>query len=137
MGKIVGIDPGTNTGFAVWDTDKQSFDTVESKKIHEALSSVKFLLVSGEIKLVVFEDARLRSWFGRKGKESLQGAGSIKRDCSIWADYLGDLGVAYKAVKPTVGMTKWDHAQFAKSTGYQGRTNEHGRDAALLVWGMK
>ena len=31
--------------------------------------------------------------------------------------------------------TKLNRLQFDKLTGYQGRSNEHGRDAATLVWG--
>jgi hypothetical protein len=69
--------------------------------------------------------------------EALQGAGSIKRDCTIWADYLASLGVPYVNVKPAAGATKWTAERFAKFTGWHGRTNEHGRDAALLVLGRK
>lgn len=134
---IIGIDPGTHTGVAVYDAANRVLTEVMSMPIHEAMSVVDGTHRAGRIKMVVYEDARLRTWFGRKGRESLQGAGSIKRDCVIWADYLVSLGAPHKAVKPSAGNSKWDAGKFARITGWVGRTNEHGRDAALLVWGMR
>ena len=84
---------------------------------------------------VVFEDARLRKWFGSKGREALQGAGSIKRECQLWAEWLAAVGCSYRAVSPHSKGPKLDAAQFARLTGWPGRTNEHGRDAAMLVFG--
>lgn len=134
---IIGIDPGSDTGFAVWFPDEQRLTFVASMKIHEAMRRVEKMQRAGLLKMVVYEDARLRTWFGNKGREALQGAGSIKRECGIWADYLASLGCPYLAVKPTKGATKWDAKQFARVTGWTGRTNEHSRDAACLVIGRK
>ena len=36
----IGIDPGKNTGIAVWDTTAQAFTTLETVHIHEALQIV-------------------------------------------------------------------------------------------------
>jgi hypothetical protein len=131
---IVGIDPGVNTGYAELRDGKLL--ACESLKLHEAWKAVRGLWLGGELKMVVFEDARLRTWFGpEKQRDQLQGAGSIKRDCSAWADFLADLGCPYKAIKPAKGATKWTADAFARLTGWQGRTNEHGRDAAMLIWG--
>jgi len=134
---IIGIDPGVHTGFALYDPAARAFRTVASMPILDAIQAVRTYHAGGLVKCVVFEDARLRTWFGTKGREVLQGAGSIKRDCSIWAEFLASLGLAYKCVKPARGATKWNAEAFATRTGYTGHTNEHGRDAALLVWGMK
>lgn len=133
---IIGIDPGVNTGWArMLDGE---LIACESRSIHSAMLEVLTLHTLGTIKLVVFEDARLRKWLGEdKGPKQLQGAGSIKRDCRIWADFLADLGCQTLAVKPQKGGTKWDAERFARLTGWKGRTNEHGRDAALLIWGRK
>ena len=83
---------------------------------------------------VWFEDARLRQWYGDKGREALQGAGSIKRDCGIWEEFCAMHGIPHRAIKPAKGATKWDAERFKKMTGWPGRTNEHARDAALLVF---
>ena len=81
--------------------------------------------------------ARLRTWFANNGREALQGAGSIKRDCLLWETWLQSRGVPYKAIKPAAGATKWDAAKFQRITGWTKRTNEHARDAALLCFGVK
>ena len=133
---VVGIDPGVTTGFALWDIDARKLKEVSSMGIVDAMLRVQLMHKAGSLYLVVYEDARLRTYFGAKGREALQGAGSIKRDCSVWAEWLGMLGCAYKAVSPKVKGPKRDAEQFARLTGWSGRTNEHGRDAAMLVVGM-
>jgi hypothetical protein len=128
----IGIDPGVNTGFAIWDGD--ALTEVTSLGIVDAMLRLQIMANHGVQMTVTYEDARLRTWFGAKGKEALQGAGSIKRDCGIWAEFLGTLNIPYKAVSPQAKGRKLDAAQFAKLTGWAGRTNEHARDAAMLVF---
>lgn len=133
MALFIGLDTGTHTGFAVWDKGKKQLIELSTLKIHRAMERVRELSVSDEI-VVYFEDARLRTWFGNAGREALQGAGSVKRDCSIWEDYLTDLGVEWHAVAPKNNATKLNAAFFEKITGWKGRTSEHARDAAMLVF---
>jgi hypothetical protein len=130
---MVGIDPGVNTGFAIWDG--HALLSVSSLGICAAMMQVQVMHTTGQLHSVTFEDARLRTWYGSKGRESLQGAGSIKRDCQIWAEWLGLLGCPYKSVSPQSKGAKLDAATFERLTGWQGRTNNHGRDAAMLVFG--
>lgn len=132
---IIGIDTGTNTGVAVWNKLKKQFDYVGSKMIHEAMDYVKELnrLYPGKIYLRV-EDARQRNFFFDSGPEKLQGAGSIKRDCSIWEDFLTDLKIPFEMVAPKNNKTKMDAIYFRKVTAWDGITNEHSRDAAMLCF---
>jgi len=134
---IFGIDTGTHTGVAIWDCNMKEFKTIKSEKIHEAMQTLnKCIEVFGLENIHVrFEDARLRNWFGKSGREQLQGAGSIKRDCVIWQDYLTDLKVSFEAVAPKNNTTKLSSDQFKKLTKWLGKTNEHSRDAAMLVVG--
>jgi len=131
----IGLDPGVDTGVAVWDHRNLHFTRIESMKIHEAMDLVKEYkrIFAGDI-FVRFEDARLRDWFGTSGREKLQGAGSIKRDSKIWEDFLIDNKIDFVPTKPTAGGTKMKSAPFAKLTNWRSKTNEHNRDAALLVW---
>lgn len=136
---IIGIDPGTHTGYAVWCVEEQNFVDVGSCKVHKAFTEVLFwhnYCIVQPI-LVRFEDARLRKWFGNKGKEAAQGAGSIKRDCAIWEDFLKDSDIDFQLVAPKDIKTKMTAAAFRNLTGWKGVTNEHGRDAAMLVFGWK
>ena len=134
---LIGIDPGVATGYAEWDRQAGGFLAIKSMPIHLAMLRVQEHMTAGRIEGVAWEDARLRTWFGTKGAEALQGAGSIKRDCTIWSDYLAHLKCPRRAVKPQAGATKWDADTFRRVTGWPGRTNEHGRDAALLVWRLE
>ena len=136
MTVVIGIDPGVNTGIAVWDRPLQTFMSIETVQIHQAMEKVRQLHGAGMVHEVVFEDARLRTWFGTKGREALQGAGSIKRDCSIWEGYLQHLGVKYRIVPPKAVRTKLNAEKFQRMTNWPHRTSEHARDAAMVVWGM-
>lgn len=134
----IGIDCGTHTGVAVWHSGDRKFIAVETMMIHQALEYVKELKRENEVK-VYFEDARLRTWYGdndpKKDRDKLQGAGSVKRDSAIWEDFLLDNSIPFVAVKPAKGNTKWRADWFKRVTGWKGRTSEHSRDAAVLVYG--
>ena len=134
---IVGLDPGVKTGFAVWSRVERRLTTVETLGITQAMTMIRTMADVGSLHSVRFEDARLRKWFGARGREALQGAGSIKRDCSIWEEFLrGLVGVPFLPVSPQAKGAKLDAQAFKRLTGWQGRTSEHGRDAALLVFGL-
>jgi hypothetical protein len=133
----IGIDPGTHTGVAVWDTREGRFRSLETLWIHDALFYVRRLSEEyrGNIQ-VVFEDARQRKWFGKGDTNAKkQGAGSVKRDCSIWEDFCKDYGIPFRAIPPVKGATKVSADYFKMVSHYQGRTSEHSRDAAMLVIG--
>lgn len=107
----IGIDPGTHTGVAVWDK------------------------TSRRLEVVFIEDARKRTWFGNAGRAKLQGAGSIKRDCAIWETFCEELGIECRKIAPKHNTTKLTASQFKVLTNWQGRTSDHARDAAMLVFG--
>ena len=135
---VIGIDPGVATGLALWNTKRKAFTRVESCLIHEAMATVRHWHDEGWLSHVVFEDARLRTgYFGKNAKAKQQGAGSVKRDCTIWADFLGGHGIPFKTVSPRAKGAKVDAETFIRLTAWVGRTNEHGRDAAMLVIGAK
>ena len=141
----IGIDTGVNTGIAIWDSRKRTLLSVSSMKIHKAMDEVKQwkgIAEATETKLIIrVEDPRQRTWFGTENmsreeeRDRLQGVGSVKRDASIWDAFLKDLGVEYEMVAPKRNITKITHEYFCSITGWKKRTNEHSRDAAMLVVG--
>lgn len=138
---IIGIDTGVNTGFAVWDKEKRKLIIIEVVKIHTAMQWIQDTNVAnhGFIKVRI-EDARLRKWIPRQKNARdeagmREGAGSIKRDAIIWEDYLTDIGIEFELVAPKDNKTKIKSDYFARLTGWAKKTNEHGRDAAMLVFG--
>lgn len=137
MAVLVGIDTGRHTGFAVWDTEKRQLDFVDTIPIHEALLRI-WSQRHANVE-VYFEDARQRKWYGtrtaKEDRNKLQGAGSVKRDSTIWEDALKDWGIPFHAVAPKHNTTKMTPEYFRTVTGWKGRTSEHSRDAAMLVFG--
>lgn len=138
---VIGIDTGHDTGLAVWDTGRRVFRAVATMRIHRAIEAVRDWERDnpGQVR-VVFEDARQRRWIPdshdlRREMGRRQGAGSVKRDATIWQEALTDYGIPFEAVRPHQGLTKWDAETFARITGWEGRTSNHARDAALLVFG--
>ena len=129
---IVGIDTGVNTGIAVIDLGKNALTEVKTVPIHAAMDIVARIALESKV-LVKVEDARLRKWFGKSGKEKWQGAGSIKRDASMWEAFLKDNGIPHEMVAPKNNRTKQTAKQFRALTGWAGKTNNHGRDAAMLI----
>lgn len=136
---VVGIDPGLHTGLAVWDTSARQFLEIRCSGIVSAMDYLSDLSRDRGIGLVVFEDSRQRKWIPRERdlaqmKGRAMGAGSVKRDCSIWEEWCDARNIQYIATRPKNGMTKLTDAYFRGITGYDRRTNEHGRDAAMLVF---
>lgn len=138
----IGIDTGRETGFAVWDGSRLT--DVRTTSIHDAIFRVlelrKAEIAGGDGVTVVIEDARQRTWLPRERtlteyRGKLMGAGSVKRDATVWEDFCKDYGVRLIKVPPHAGLTKWTAGYFACVTGWKGRTSNHARDAAMLVFG--
>ena len=134
----IGIDPGTHTGVAIWDKTSRRLELVDTMTITKAIELVKANVeltksFGGEV-VVFIEDARKRTWFGSANREKLQGAGSVKRDCSIWETFCDELGVECRKIAPKHNTTKLTSAKFRVLTNWQGRTSEHARDATMLVF---
>ena len=96
----------------------------------------------GDKIIVRVEDPRQRTGFGtermtrEEERKRLQGVGSVKRDATIWEDYLTELGVEFEMVAPKRNITKMSQEYFKQLTGWKKQTNEHSRDAAMLVFGF-
>ena len=135
----IGIDPGTHTGVAIWDKTYRRLEVVDTMTITRALelvtANVELCKAFGGEVVVFIEDARKRTWFGSSNREKLQGAGSVKRDCAIWETFCDELGVECRKIAPKHNTTKLTASQFRVLTHWQGRTSDHARDAAMLVFG--
>jgi hypothetical protein len=130
---VIGIDPGVKTGYAAYNPHTDTL-FLKTYMIHEAMQEVKRMAQSGYKVFIRVEDARLRKWFGTAGREVLQGVGSVKRDSKIWEDFLNDEMIPFEMTNPKNSKTKLDWKEFQKITGYLGSSNQHERDAGILVW---
>lgn len=138
---LVGIDPGSSTGLAVFDTDAGdgtgALTRCEALPFWEAAEAVTS--ISADVAGVVLEDARRIGLYAKRGERGARrdriarSVGMIDRDVQLWLDLCGRLGLPVATVEPS--RKKWDAETFRRLTGWEGRTNEHARDAARLVFG--
>jgi hypothetical protein len=137
---VIGVDPGTNTGFAVYDKEGKRLTIVCTLQIHEAFDAVrKINAVAKNCSFKIFvrvEDARKRKWFGNGATAKQQGAGAIKIQCKQWEEFLLAEGISFEMVAPAKIQTKVDAKKFKMITGWAGRTSNHARDAAMMVYGL-
>lgn len=129
---VIGIDPGTSTGIAVFDTIQGKFTRIDTMGIVRAMYEVGTLrsIMPADTILLLVEDPR------RIGgaPERAQGAGSIKRDANIWQEFAKVYQVKVRFVRPTrASITKATVEQLRNMCGWVGRTTNHARDAAFLV----
>ena len=94
----------------------------------------------GVLLSAVIEDTRSLPVYARhadKGRgERDRVARSVGRvDCltDLYLDLLHSMAVPVQCVEPA-RAAKWDADELRRVTGFEGPTNEHGRDAARLVW---
>jgi hypothetical protein len=132
---IIGIDPGVNTGIAIWNFKKKEFENMFSASILKAMQKIEIYSVFGD-NLFMIENPNLRKWYGSNSNSKLQGAGSIKRDYSIWMEWFKMNDLTFKELDPKNIRTKVNSDSFKKLTGWNERTNEHSRDAAMMVFGL-
>ena len=134
---FIGVDTGTHTGVAVWNSEEQQFLEIKTLMLHQALQLVITMcqVWKRENVMVLFEDARQRKWFGTNSNAKMQGAGSVKRDAVIWEEFCTDYGITFRALPPAKGATKWSPDYFKAVTGWSKKTSEHARDAAMIVFG--
>lgn len=135
---LLGIDPGTHTGLALFDVDEGRLTRCGSLPFWEAAEAVTEL--SAEIAAVVLEDARRIGIYakhsqlhGARRDRAARSVGMIDRDVQLWLDLCERLGLPVMTAEPT--RKKWDAETFRNITGWEGRTNEHARDAGRLVFG--
>lgn len=134
---FIGIDTGTHTGIAVWDSEEKQFLDIETMMLHQAIQLVITICLTWgrENVMVLFEDARQRKWFGHDADAKKMGAGYVKRDAVIWEDLCTDYEITFRALPPAKGATKLNVDYFKALTGWNKRTSEHARDAAMIVFG--
>ncbi|MBB2148828.1 hypothetical protein [Pedobacter gandavensis] len=137
---VIGIDPGTKTGLAVYCRLSKKLTLVKTLMIHEAFKLVQennqFARDNDQKIFVRVEDARKRKRYGANSQVKVQGAGAIKIQCKQWEEFLISEGISYQMVAPQSIRTKVDSVKFKQITRWDTRTSNHGRDAGMLVYGL-
>jgi hypothetical protein len=137
MKQVVGIDPGQNTGTALYSNGKLVIlQTIEPIDIQTFIRACAF-------DLIVFEDSRLQSavWIPSASKAVANNIarkiGQVDALCSIIEDTCERYNIKYMRVSPKAKGGKMNAEDFNNLTGWTGRSNQHERDAAMVAWQLR
>lgn len=130
----IGIDPGMNNGFAIYDRQLAEITHCTSLPLHVLFDTLKSWQ-KNDIEVFIENP---NTWIGFKGKKAdnarLQGAGAVKQTYRHIVEFLDDYAIPYTPTKLQGNLKKVSRDYFSKVTGYNDRTNEHARDAAMIVF---
>ena len=131
---IMGIDPGVQTGIAIYRAGQLSeLHTIAPHEIAGCITGNK----PGR---VIFEDSRLTSFMFNQVKsrpaalKMARNVGEIDAWCRLITSVCGELGIACHGISPKGKGGKLHAGQFASVTGWTAASNEHTRDAAMVAW---
>jgi len=154
----IGIDCGINTGFSVWDSTNKKFLEICSCTFWESIDKIIDYCTTCEYDVTfVVEDvvAHSTTFGATKTYQNTQGnhnqkigavckqaerVGTVKDKTTLTLEFLElrqqSFPIQIKKVPPTKASgTKLTSEYFANLTKWEKRTNEHGRDSAMLVFG--
>lgn len=135
----IGVDPGKETGFAVYDRKEKRLievvtldfwgvvDRMEKEYPPDRVHKLVIELPNG--KSVWHKIAKARGAVERTGVN----VGSVIREAELLIKRMKESG--YNVITPHP-LGKVDKNQFKRITGWQGKTNPHARDAGMMCFGM-
>lgn len=131
---LLGIDPGQSTGLAVFRGGKlAALETIRPHEIERTLRALKPARV-------VYEDSRLQGHIWTRGLSASTSAkmarnvGQIDAWCSLIVDVCAELGIPAHGISPRAKGSKLDAEAFGLVTGWDGKSNQHERDGAMVAW---
>lgn len=131
---LLGIDPGANTGLALYRDGKLvGLRTVEPLMLIEVIKAVC-------PDAIAIEDSRLQGaiWHSGRGQAKIaRDVGRIDGWCDLVESAAKWLGCKFYPVSPKGKGAKLDAAAFRQVTGWVGQTNQHERDAGMVGWQLR
>lgn len=131
---VMGMDPGAHTGVALYRGGTLvALETITPREIAAKLADVMPARL-------VFEDSRLESfvWTSASSKAAAlkmaRNVGQIDAWCTLITEICADLGIPCHGISPKAKGAKVAADAFGRITGWEGRTNGHERDAAMVAW---
>jgi hypothetical protein len=130
----IGIDPGKHTGVAL------AYDgRLEAVFETDFWGAVSHIIKHPQAHIVIELPSTKSVWHNEaKSKGAIQrtgvNVGSVIREAELLVEYCKKNGRQYLTQSP---KGKTNAEEFKRITGWEGRTNQHMRDAGLLVYGLK
>ncbi len=142
---FIGLDPGAETGLAVWDPKREVFARELMTTSFWSAYDLVMTYPPATVLVVLEDPSKNRSTFhhgvprseqaARKRERISRNVGSNQREAQLLASGLERQGYRVRRVRPR--SSKLGADLFKKITRYQGHPSEHARDAAMLVFGLK
>lgn len=138
--QYIGIDVGVHNGFAVWDKKSKRIIELSTYKTWEVI--VWFLdKKNDEIDFIIrIENPNTWVNYGTLSTKQVsarkQGAGSVKRSYQVLIEFFEDNDIKYETISLRSSLKKLKADKFKMITGIEVKTNEHERDACMMVWGI-
>lgn len=136
----IAIDPGVKTGIAISRlyNGKWEWHDLSTSSILQAIETVR--MNEDAQTIIIIEDASLVKF--KTDRFKAQGAGSIKRDVSIWKEFASTLkGPEVEFVRPLTGIAgklyrKCSHEMLVSNCKLPDnmKSSQHARDAAGILW---
>lgn len=132
--RVLGIDPGLSTGFAIFEGGK--LVNLQTGSPWDMAGMIAHLKPAR----VVFEDSRLQSnvWSAVGTKAAAckiaRNVGQIDAWCAYIVAVCEDNQVAAHGISPKGKGKKVGAEEFGRITGWAGASNQHARDAAMVAW---
>lgn len=135
--KIIGIDPGKDTGLAIFENKI----LIETRSIN-TYEAIKFLQDNKQdIDYIVIESSTKQSFIWNKNNKSANALGRHARNIGSVDGVVRTLlecceaeNINVKTISPLQKGKKWDAVEFKQYfQEYTKRTNQHERDAAICV----
>jgi hypothetical protein len=136
---LIGIDPGVETGVAIWLRNEQRVVAAYTYSFWETINFLTRTLLDWKITVVIEDVTQNKPTFARKGASQFemqrisQNVGSNKRDCQLLIEWCELKGVEIIRNRPTT--EKWNHELCVRHSKYQKRVSQHARDAIKLIYG--
>ena len=138
MSTIIGIDPGVNTGVAVYIDGHLT--QLLTMNILDAFEAIEWEFPA----LVCLEDSTLVSHiFTAPGISHMAGLkvarniGEVDGCCKLIKYACERLNISYKSVSPKQKGKKMARKEFDALTGWKDTSNQHERDAAMVAWSLR
>lgn len=138
----IGLDGGIHTGMAVYNRASGTFDEIKETTFQAAIWEITEKYQSAII--IVELPTNKHVWHKAGGniavvQRTAVNVGSVLRESQLLVDtldYIGRRKGCDYEIRTVPPQGKVDAERFRKLTGHNGRINQHGRDAALLCYGV-
>ena len=132
--KVIGLDPGANTGVATFEGGSLvSLETIAPHEIERTIRAV-------QPARVVFEDSRLLShtWTTIKSRPAAlkmaRNVGEVDAWCKLIVAVCAQFDIPAHGISPKGKGAKVGAAEFERITGWAKQSNQHERDAAMVAF---